>query len=88
MVILNKKDYLTKMDAHLDLSGCYKKLNKNPLSRIAREDAKTIKGSYIDNDIKKKILILEPLIPRIYGLPKIHKLGIPLCPIVLTPKNG
>ena len=54
MVILNKKDYLTKMEAHLDFSGCYKKLNQNPLSRIAREVAKTIKGSYIDNDIKKK----------------------------------
>ena len=84
VVILNKKGYLTKMEAHLDLSGCYKKLNKNPLSLIAREVAKTIKGSYIDNDIKKKILILEPLIPRIYRLPKIHKLGIPLCPIVDT----
>ena len=58
--------------------------NKNPLSRIAREVAKTIKASYIDNDIKKKSLILGPLIPRIYGLPKIHKLGIPLRPIVDT----
>ena len=44
----------------------------------------TIKGSYIDNDIKKKILMLDPLIPRIYGLPEIHKLGIPLRPIVDT----
>ena len=28
--------------------------------------------------------MLDPLIPRIYGLPEIHKLGIPLCPIVDT----
>ena len=83
-VILNKEDYVTKMQSHLDLSDYYKELNQNPLSRITREVMETIKGSYIDNDIKKKILMLDPLIPRIYGLPQIHKLGIPLHPIVDT----
>ena len=31
-VILNKEDYIKKMKSHLDSSGCYKKLNKNPLN--------------------------------------------------------
>ena len=44
MVILNKEDYVTKMQAHLDLSDYYKKLNKNPLSHITREVMETIKG--------------------------------------------
>ena len=35
-VILNKEDYVAKMKTHLDLSECYKKLNKNPLCRITK----------------------------------------------------
>ena len=53
-VILNKEDYVSKMESHLDLSGCYKNIDKNALSRITREVAETIKRSYIDDDIKKK----------------------------------
>ena len=83
-IILNKEDYVNKMKSHLDLSGCYKKLNKNPLSCITREVAETIKRPYIDDDIKKKLLTSDPLIPRIYGLPNIHKSGIPLRPLVDT----
>ena len=35
-IILNKEDYIDNMKAHLDLSGCYKKLNNNPLNRIKK----------------------------------------------------
>ena len=44
----------------------------------------TIKISSIDDVIKKKLLTSNSLIPRIYGLPKIHKLGFPRPPIVDT----
>ena len=73
-----------KMRSHLDLSGCYKKLNKNPLCCITKEVVEIIKKSSIYELIKKKILTYDPLIPRIYGLPNIHKLSIPLRPIVDT----
>ena len=69
------------MKTHLDLSSCYEKLNKNYLSRITKEFTETIKRSFVDDEIKKKLLTYDPLISRIYGLPKIHKHGIPIRPI-------
>ena len=84
MVIFNKEDYFDKMKVHLDSSGCYKKLNKNPLNRIIKEVTEAIKKSSLDEETKKKLIISDPLVPRIYGLPKIHNPGVPLQPIVDT----
>ena len=42
-VILKKEDYIDKMKVHLDLSGFYKKLNKNPLNWITKEVIESIK---------------------------------------------
>ena len=72
------------MKKHLDLSGWYTKLNKNPLCCITKEVVETIKRSSIDDEIKKNLLTYDHLIPRIYRLPNIHKLGAPLRPIVDT----
>ena len=83
-MILNKEDYIAKMKSHLDSSGCYKKLNKNPLNRIIKGVNEAIKKSSLDEEIKKKLIVSDPLVPRIYGLPKIHKPGVPLQPIVDT----
>ena len=69
---------------HLNNSGSYKKLNKNPLNKIAKEVSKAIKLSNIKEDDKKKLIVSCPSTPRIYGLPKIHKEGAPLRPIVNT----
>ena len=38
----------------------------------------------MDEEIKKKLIIFYPLVPRIYGIPNIHKPDIPLRPIVDT----
>ena len=81
MVILNKQDYIAKMKSHFDSSGCYKKLNQNPLNQIIKEVTEAIKNNSLDNDIKKKLIIPDPLVPRIYGLPKIHKMGTPFDPL-------
>ena len=83
-MILNKEDYIAKMKSHLDSSGCYKKLNKNPLNWIIKGVNEAIKKSSLDEEIKKKLIVYDPLVPRIYGLPKIHKPGVPLRPIVDT----
>ena len=42
--------------------------------------------SSFDEAIKKKLFASKEVTPRIYGVPKIHKGGIPLRPIVDT--NG
>ena len=69
---------------HLTTSGSYKKLNKNPISKIIREVKRTIKNSNLDERIKKRLTPNREITPRIYGLPKIHKQGVPLRPIVNT----
>jgi hypothetical protein len=84
IVIMNSEEYKTKMFEHLTLSGKYKRLIGNPITRITREVKKVIKDSNLDELTKKSLLHGCELTPRIYGLPKIHKEGIPLRPIINT----
>ena len=73
-----------KMLDHLSTSGSYRKLDKDPTRKIINKVTKTIKNSTLDENIKKKLIPKDALIPRIYGLPKIHKDGVPIRPIVNT----
>lgn len=83
-VILNKDDYRKKMFDHLYNSGSYKKLPKNPLKKISRMVALAIKSSSSVSSLYHKLMESSSITPRIYGLPKIHKEGAPLRPIVNT----
>lgn len=80
IVITNKSDYIEKMPDHLNNSGCYRKLNKNPLNNISKKVCNLIKTSKIQDN--KNLIVNNPYTPRIYGAPKIHKEEIPLRPIV------
>jgi len=82
--ILNKEDYRQKMLDHLCNSGNYKKLAKNPVKKISKTVALAIKSSDSVGSFHHKIIESSPITPRIYGLPKIHKEGAPLRPIVNT----
>lgn len=82
VVILDKLDYICKMNEHLSC-GSYKNLSTNPISKIMREVQKAISHSNLNEKLKKRLNPYET-IPRIYGLPKIHKEGVPLRPIVDT----
>ena len=77
-VILNREDYRMKMLDHLENSGSYKKLAKNPLKKIRRVVAEAIKSSNLVSSLSKKLIESNPLTPRICGPPKIHKDGAPL----------
>ena len=83
-VVMNTTDYEAKMVEHLTTTGCYKKLTKDPGKSICRTVTKAIKESNLDKEIKLKLYPKYCLVPRIYGLPKIHKQGAPLRPIVNT----
>jgi len=83
-VILNKVDYRSKMLDHLHNSGSYKKLPKNPLKKVAKNVALAIKSIGSISSLHHKLIERNPITPRIYGLPKIHKEGAPLRPIVNT----
>ena len=82
-IILNANDYHTKMIEHLS-NGSYKKIENDLNNRIIKALTKAIQDSSLDDIIKKKIIPKNPFTPRIYGLPKIHKDGCLLRPIVNT----
>ena len=46
MVVMNTTDYEAKMMEHLTTMRCYKKLSKDPRSRITRDVTKTINDSH------------------------------------------
>ena len=76
-VLLNNKDYVSKMLDHLSSSRSYKQLGSNPISKILREVKKVIKTSSLDDKTKNLLMPIGEITPRIYGLPKIHKEGVP-----------
>lgn len=84
-LIMNIIDYDNKMEEHLNKSGCYKIINKDPSEKIMREVIKKVKESSLDDIIKKKIIPNSSIIPRIYGAPKVHKPNIPFRPIPVVP---
>ena len=83
-VIMDRIDYDYKMEEHLNKSGCYKVLNKDSSSKILRQVSNKIKKSSLDSTIKNRLIPNNAIIPRIYGVPKIHKTGVPLRPIINT----
>lgn len=54
IVIMNRIDYDNKMEEHLNNSGCYKIINKDPSEKIMREVIKKIKESSQDDVTKKE----------------------------------
>jgi hypothetical protein len=80
-VILNTVDYKLKI-ASLLSDSAYKKLDKDPTESIERKTIKLLKKSSLPEDLRKRLQPSGSRAPRLYGLPKIHKEGVPLRPIV------
>ena len=57
-------------------------MNSDPTDSITRKTISLIKKSGISEEVAKFIYPHAPAPPRLYGLPKIHKEGVPLRPIV------
>ena len=85
IVIMDKEDYLKKAKALLD-QGTYKALKTDPTSRMKAKMINLLKKikteGGIDDILYKKLYPTGAVTPKFYGLPKIHKSGIPLRPIV------
>jgi len=84
VVILDKEDYHQKILDHLCNNGSYENLSKYPVRKISRAVALALKSSNSVSSLYHKLIESSPINPRIYGLPKIHKEGAPLRPIVNT----
>ena len=82
-VVLNTVDYESKIRNLLDNPN-YKKLTSNPTNKIDTLTKKLIKSSTLKKEDHWMVMEKAPRTPVLYGLPKIHKPGAPLRPIVST----
>ena len=84
-VILNNSDYIDKCTQHIE-NGPYKYLKRDPTSKNKRQGLKLIKSLHdlkiISDETYRRIKPADSHAPRFYGLPKIHKEGFPIRPIV------
>ena len=86
IVIMDKEDYQEKAKALLEDQGTYKALKTDPTGRLKSKMINLLKKikseGGIDDILYKKLYPTGAVTPKFYGLPKIHKHGIPLRPIV------
>ncbi|XP_046393594.1 uncharacterized protein LOC124161325 [Ischnura elegans] len=80
-VLITKEEYEQKIcDILKDTT--YKKLKTDPTAKTERSTKAIIKKSSIPTEEQRGLLPRASKPPRLYGLPKIHKQGVPLRPIV------
>ncbi|XP_046387506.1 uncharacterized protein LOC124157076 [Ischnura elegans] len=80
-VLMKTLDYQEKMQELLT-NNSYKRIPRDPMDSISRKTIKLIKEAGIPLETARHLRAEAPVPPRIYGLPKIHKEGVPLRPIV------
>ena len=86
MVVMEKRDYDRKIRELLKDTSTYRKLQKDPTptqeSKISRKLISLHNGKEIMAKLYNRLRSSGSQLPRIYGLPKIHKESVPLRPIV------
>ena len=88
MVILNKSDYITKMNLILNDASKFQLIgpvdtNDNTAkieAKIQRRLLQLSNGGVMHESVYKEIQSTGSLRPRLYGLPKVHKKEVPLRP--------
>ena len=85
MVVLDREDYNNKARDLLN-TPAYKELPKDPTNKIKAQLITKLrrikKDSKLDEGTYKTMYPTGCVLPKFYGLPKIHKTGNPLRPIV------
>ena len=84
-VILNREHYLEKSMDHIN-NGPYQLLKKDPATNIKTKTLKQLKvlkdNEFNDNKLYYCLKLTDSPAPSFYGQPIIHKLGVPIRPIV------
>ncbi|XP_071447161.1 uncharacterized protein [Hetaerina americana] len=80
-VLLNTMDYHRKVQQLLQ-DPAYRTITRDPTDALVRKTTTLIKKSLPGSEANRNLVPLAPVPPRHYGLPKIHKEGAPLRPIV------
>ena len=88
MVILNANDYKDKAKSLLSDDKTYRVLKKDPTPKYTTTLVKKLQelknAGGINDRTYRKLYPTSATIPRFYGLPKVHKSGAPLRPIVAS----
>lgn len=87
-VVLDSSTYDQKINEVLSDKSKYSPLNKDPTNKLERRLVKTLSQLHnqgeLDHEYKRRLTPSQSHAPQLYGLPKVHKEGIPLRPIVST----
>ena len=85
-VVLDKSEYIGKCHVLLKDGKTYRKLKSDPTNKYRKELVEKLKElkdkNKISLDLYRKLYPTMDQPPRFYGLPKVHKAGYPLRPIV------
>lgn len=84
LVILNKHDYINKVESFLSDNN-FTVVNVSPFNSFIRKTSNMVKhfsSFFEENNAPFNLLLSNPSVPRLYGLPKIHKEGNPIRPVV------
>ena len=85
IVIMNTVDYISKMQTLLSDSTTYIKTTMKEIeteTELFNKSAKQIFQKLDDNKRWKRLINYRPTVPTLYGLPKTHKEGVPMRPII------
>jgi hypothetical protein len=82
-VVLNKVDYVEKVDSFIQENN-FQKLDKDPTENFNKMVKSTVSNSktIFDDWEVKRLNIMNPQTPRFFGLPKLHKVNVPIRPVV------
>ncbi|MDA8003198.1 MAG: hypothetical protein MPL62_18085, partial [Alphaproteobacteria bacterium] len=85
-VVMDRSDYRTKVQALLSDRDTYQPMAKDPTGALERKMNSTLwslrQKNLLSDGVYRRLRSSAGGVPRLYGLPKIHKPGIPLRPIV------
>jgi hypothetical protein len=79
-VVMTRMDYHKKIEEILQ-DNAYRPIPRDPTESKVRKTIELIKKSALQAETRT-LVPQAPVPPRLYGLPKIHKMGAPLRPIV------
>jgi len=90
-VAMDLSEYKDKMNEIFSDSNTYSIIKKDPIKKLSNNLRNLLSGwlkkEYIDVRVYRKLLITDGLLPRAYGLPKLHKRGYPLRVIISSLKS-
>ena len=85
LVLMNTEDYKKKAEELLN-QNTYRALTSDPTMRLKNKIISMLKSIKVkggmSEELYKRLYPIGARSPKFYGLPKIHKLGMPLRPIV------